>query len=121
MLSEGSEVVSSVLQQVTVFAVAANSYYCQSVDIGDSSTRFCAGVMPNGGKGTEFVGFKFKRENLTFVIFRYLSRRQWRAAYVVYVRKSLGSRWNNVKWNWMCSRKSSGNLYACCCLSNMDQ
>ncbi|CAF0786021.1 unnamed protein product [Rotaria sordida] len=50
--SEGSQVVSSILRQVTVQSIADTSSYCQNVKLIDSSTQFCAGVMPNGGKDT---------------------------------------------------------------------
>ncbi|CAF3648120.1 unnamed protein product [Rotaria sp. Silwood1] len=50
--SEGSGVVSSILQQVTIKSIAANSIYCGNVNIGDSSKQFCAGIVPSGGKDT---------------------------------------------------------------------
>ncbi|CAF1018265.1 unnamed protein product [Rotaria sp. Silwood1] len=50
--TEGSQTVSSTLQQVTIQSIAKTSGYCQNVDLIDSSTRFCAGVMPTGGKDT---------------------------------------------------------------------
>ncbi len=42
---------SPVLQQVTIEAIAANSAYCENLNLADPSTQFCAGVMPQGGKG----------------------------------------------------------------------
>jgi hypothetical protein len=43
--------VSPVLQQVIIEAIAANSTYCENLHLADPSTQFCAGVMPQGGKG----------------------------------------------------------------------
>ena len=48
---EGSHSISSVLQQVTIQSVAASSIYCKNVELNDTSTQFCAGVMPGGMKG----------------------------------------------------------------------
>ena len=68
VLAEGSSVASSVLQQVTIQAVAANTSYCRNVDLADVSTQFCAGLMPEGGKG-EFCCIN---EALIYVLFRYM-------------------------------------------------
>ncbi len=42
---------SNTLQQVTIQAIADTSTYCQNLNLADTSTQFCAGVMPQGGKG----------------------------------------------------------------------
>jgi secreted trypsin-like serine protease len=54
VLAEGSNQVSSVLQQVTIQSIAASSIYCQNVHLNDVLTQFCAGVMPGGMKGDYF-------------------------------------------------------------------
>ncbi|CAF1245382.1 unnamed protein product [Rotaria sordida] len=50
--SEGSGIVSSILQQVTIKSVAATSTYCKNVKLADASKQFCAGIMPGGNKDT---------------------------------------------------------------------
>lgn len=57
--SSGSQTVSSVLQQVTVQAVAATTTYCRNAGIASPSTRFCAGTMPQGGKGKYHCAARF--------------------------------------------------------------
>ena len=49
-LYEGASSASQLLQQVTVQAVGSQTTYCQSV-IKDTTLQFCAGIMPEGGKG----------------------------------------------------------------------
>jgi hypothetical protein len=43
--------VSNTLQQVTIQAIADNSIYCQRLSLANTLDQFCAGVMPQGGKG----------------------------------------------------------------------
>lgn len=50
--SQGSNIVSPYLQQVTVQSVSSTSSYCRNSGVVDSSTQMCAGVMPAGGKDT---------------------------------------------------------------------
>ncbi|CAF1535533.1 unnamed protein product, partial [Adineta steineri] len=45
VLSERTQSVPPLLQQVTIQAIAANSIYCQNVSIHHSYTQFCTGVM----------------------------------------------------------------------------
>ena len=49
-LYEGATSASRILQQVTVQAVGSQTTFCQSV-IKDPKLQFCAGIMPEGGKG----------------------------------------------------------------------
>lgn len=81
----GNTWTSSTLQQVTVQAVAASSSYCRRMQLQDVSTQFCAGVMPQGGKGNYLP-----RERLACILdakmmlsCRHMPRRQrWTAAEV---------------------------------------
>ncbi|CAF1300336.1 unnamed protein product [Rotaria magnacalcarata] len=50
--TEHSQTASSTLRQVSVQSIASTSTYCRNVNLYDSSKRFCAGVMPTGGKDT---------------------------------------------------------------------
>jgi secreted trypsin-like serine protease len=57
-LYEGAASASRALQQVTVQAVGSEVSYCQGV-IKDPTLQFCAGTMPQGGKGEHFLPFLF--------------------------------------------------------------
>ncbi|CAF3674026.1 unnamed protein product [Rotaria socialis] len=50
--TENSQTASATLRQVTVQSIASTNTYCRNVNLYDSSKRFCAGVMPTGGKDT---------------------------------------------------------------------
>jgi secreted trypsin-like serine protease len=50
-LAEGSQLTPTVLQQVTVQSITANSTYCKNAGLADSTKQFCAGTMPEGGRG----------------------------------------------------------------------
>jgi len=49
-LREGGTAASQTLQQVTMQAINSNTEWCRSVAY-NMTTQFCAGIMPNGGKG----------------------------------------------------------------------
>ncbi len=36
---------------MTIQSIAATSSYCRNVDLHNTATQFCAGVMPGGSKG----------------------------------------------------------------------
>ena len=46
--------ISQTLQQVTVQAVRAQTTYCQNI-IKNPTLQFCAGIMPDGGKGNNYL------------------------------------------------------------------
>ena len=58
-LAESDTSDTPTLQQVTVQAVAANSTYCRNASLADSATQFCAGTMPQGGKGNSLHRRRF--------------------------------------------------------------
>ena len=57
-LYEGSSRPWRFLLQVTVQSVGSYTSYCQNV-IKDPRLQFCAGIMPQGGKGEHFLPFVF--------------------------------------------------------------
>ena len=53
LMSEGGDVAQK-LQQVTLNIIGSDTDWCKDVAY-NMTTQFCAGIMPQGGKGNSFI------------------------------------------------------------------